>query len=178
MTIERLALGAHQADAAAGAAIWSVGCATPRRVGDQPFQRRLKVRLPRHRLVVGNAVAIKLRASRAAAERGAVRQVIHLRLRQERRQIVGGKPRTKPRYRRRAHVGDGAGARRAQHRHKALRRNIGVTDAVKIERRHGGMTRLKAKRQSGAYLPHRDHSKNRCGVPLYKFPRRCNHLPV
>ena len=62
MTFERLALGAHQADAAL------------RRIGDEPIEAGAKIRLPRHRLIVGDAVAIERRIARPAAELIARRQ--------------------------------------------------------------------------------------------------------
>ncbi len=65
VAIERFALGAHQADAAAAAA--------PRRVGDEALDAGLEFALPRHSLVVGNALAIQIGTSRTATEWSAVR---------------------------------------------------------------------------------------------------------
>lgn len=96
----------------------------------------MEVVLPRHRLIVGNAVAIKLRALRPAAERCTVRQIGDAVLLQERLEILSGEPRTKPRERRGADIGNRAHAGRAQHGDEAVRRDVGVPDGEKIEVGH------------------------------------------
>jgi hypothetical protein len=101
MTVQRLALGAHQADA------------LPCRDIHQFAKAGLEFRLRGHRLVIGNSIAVEVRLTRPAAERGAERQVAHTILTEPGLQPLGGEPGKMPRDRRRAHVGDGIDARRA-----------------------------------------------------------------
>ena len=53
-------------------------------------------------------------------------------------------------------------------RDKALRRNVGMTDAVEIERRHGAIGQT-FRRRSATNLPRRKHYRNARRMPLYKF---------
>ncbi len=128
MAIERLTFGAHQANKTARTGT--------RRVANEPIETGLKIVLPRHRFVVGNAVAIQFRTRRPAAERRAIGKITDAVLLQERLQVLCGEPRTKPRERRGAHIGNRAHASRAQHGDEAVRRDVGVTDAEKIKGGH------------------------------------------
>src|SRR5580692_2266677 len=81
MAIERLALRAHQADA------------PPRRERDEAVEAETKSVALCHRLVVGDAVAIKIGLAWTAAERVAERRVQHGFLLQARFELFAGEPR-------------------------------------------------------------------------------------
>ena len=124
VTIERLALGAHQAHSA------------PQRVALQSGEARAEIVLPRHRLVIGDAVAIETLILRPTAKRLAIRQIRHPFSNEPRLQIFARKPREKPRIWRRADVRNSVRAGIAQQRDETVGRDIGVTDAEQIECRH------------------------------------------
>ena len=88
VAIERRALRAHQAEPAISRPMR----AKLPRIGDQGIEAGLKVGLPRHRLVVGDTVAIKIWTLRAATECGAVRQIANAILLQQRLKLVGREP--------------------------------------------------------------------------------------
>src|SRR5262245_63354179 len=93
VAVERLALGAHQADAMAAAVL------------DQAVEAGTKVGGCRHRVVVDDAVAIELAIARAAAERLAERKIGNALMREPFGQRLGAEPGTPARERNRAHNG-------------------------------------------------------------------------
>src|ERR1700683_2296954 len=112
MTIERLPFGTHQANA------------VPLRDCQQSVQADSKLWLPRHLLIVGNAVAIESGVARTAAQRFAERHVEYAFALQRARQILPGEPGKASRRRCRAHIRNSIHASAAQHADEALNWNI------------------------------------------------------
>ena len=112
MTVERIALGAHQTNA------------RPRRDFEQPIQAGNIFGLDRHGVIIGRAIAIERVAAGPAAERFAHCDVTDAGGRQRRRKRLLRKPRAETRVRRTAHVGDRFHSGALQQRPKALGRNV------------------------------------------------------
>src|SRR5258708_646745 len=94
VAIERLALGAHEAQAEA-----------PHRFGEA-IEAGAKRRRRSHPLVVGDAVAIERRIARPTAQNIAERQIGDVLALQARAQLLAGEPREASREWNRAHVRD------------------------------------------------------------------------
>jgi hypothetical protein len=125
MTIERLALRTHDANARLRDGV------------EQAVEAGVIVGLRRHGFVVGNAVAIKTLVARPAAKRFPQCGVTDTGSQQRCRQPLLREPRKEPRVGRGPHVDDHACVCVSQHRQEMRLRNVGVTDAEQVERRHG-----------------------------------------
>ena len=117
MAIERRALGAHQALAAA-LGIFPQAC--------EPV---LKFGAPRHGVVVSDTVAVEVLAARPATEGFTVSQISDARGREAFLERLAREPREKPRVRRGADVGHGVDAGIVQQRDEPVGRNVGMADA-------------------------------------------------
>jgi hypothetical protein len=116
VTIERLALGAHQAQA------------VPAGFVDGAVETGAKRRRCRHRVVVGDAVAIEGGIARPAAQRVAERQVGDAAGLEAFGQRPAGEPGESARERHRAHIGDRGDAGAFQQIKEAVGRQVGMAD--------------------------------------------------